>query len=250
MCTSIANGGRRCKRHEAQVAMNKLKKATARGNVEDIKEAKKEYFQTEEGVERLEAAGKTELAERFRALRNRTIETHNAHWGTKHKTMPSKLERMARTHTLRGFHKKTLIHAITGTAYDQDGWSHDYIHKDTGTDLAPDGFSWYGKDAGGFNREGFNSQGYNRQGFKKNGRDRDGYNAEGFNVQGYNRDGYNDEGWDYSGIHVSTGESYDIDGYDRAGYHHITGINKETGMTHSEELNDRFGYKPQSPVSA
>lgn len=250
MCTSIANGGRRCKKHEAQAAKNKMKKAKESGNAEDIKAAKIEYFLTEEGIEQLEDAGKDELAEKFRGMRNRKIELHNAHWGTAHKTMPPRKIRRAPAYNLRGFDAKAKTHRDTGTLYDKQGWDIDGNHRDTHTQFGPDGFNSVGLDAEGFSRDGFKN-GYNRAGFNKQGWDREGYMPSGFHHKTMlARSGFDAEGWARTGIHATTGKPYDADGYDRNGYHRITGINKDTGMTHDEELTDAFGYKPQSPLSA
>lgn len=250
MCTSIANGGRRCKKHEAQAAKNKLKKAKESGNAEDVKAATVEYLQTEEGIEQLEESGKDELAEKFRVMRNRKIELHNAHWGTHHRTMAPRRIRRAAAYDLRGFDKKSKLNKETGTLYDPKGWDIAGNHKDTHTPFTPDGFNVSGIDADGYGRDGYKN-GYGRDGYNQRGWDREGYLATGFHHRTMlDRDGYDAEGWARSGIHASTGKPYDAQGYDRWGYHTITGINKDTGMTHSEELSDQFGYKPQSPVSA
>lgn len=250
MCTSIANGGRRCKKHEAQIAKNKLKKAKESGDAAEIKAATVEYLQTEEGIEQLEEAGKDELAERFRLKRNQKIELHNAHWGTNHRTMAPRRIRRAAAYNMRGFDAKSKTHRDTGTLYDPNGWDIAGNHQATHTPFNADGFNVSGIDADGYNREGFKN-GYNRAGFNKNGYSRDGYLSNGFHhATMLDRSGYDADGWARTGIHASTGEPYDADGYDRWGYHNITGINKDTGMTHDEELNDSFGYKPQSHVSA
>lgn len=245
MCTSIKDGGRRCKKHEAAAAKNKLKKAKENGDPDAIKAAQIEYFQTEEGVEQLEAAGKEELAERFREMRNRKILEHNAHWQTNHRLMEPRavrLRRKAPAYDLRGFDKNG-IHRETGTMYDPRGFDSKRRHQATHTEYAPDGFNWVGIDSEGYDRDGYKN-GYDREGFNKQGWDREGYLANGFHHRTMlDRNGNDDEGWARNGIHGSTGKPYDADGYGRDGYHHITGIHKETGMTLSEELSNLYGHR-------
>lgn len=250
MCTAIRDGGFRCSKHESEAAKKKLKKAKESGDPAEIKAAQVEYFSSEEGIEALEESGREELAERFRLKRNQKIELHNAHFGTNHRTMAARRIRRAATYDLRGFDKKTKLNRDTGTIYDTKGWDIAGNHRDTHTKFGPDGFNLNGQDADDYNRDGFRN-GYNRAGYNKNGWDREGFLPTGFHHRTMlDRDGYDSDGWARSGIHASTGKPHDDRGYDRWGYHNVTGINKDSGMTHSEELNASFGYKPERSVSA
>jgi hypothetical protein len=244
VCYAKKHGGFRCRSHEAANAKKKLKKAKEGEDPADIKAATVEYLSTEEGIEQLEDQGKLELAEKFRALRNRKITSHNAHWQTNHKLMEPRavrLRKKAPAYNLRGFDQNG-IHRETGTTYDPRGWDQRGHHQDTRTEFGPDGFNVAGTDAEGYGRDGFKN-GYNRQGFNKQGWDREGYLPNGFHHRtGLDRNGYDDEGWARTGLHAFTGKPYDADGYGRDGYHHITGLNRETGMTLSEELSSRYGH--------
>ena len=66
----------------------------------------------------------------------------------------------------RGFNKKTGLHKITGTLYDEEGYNRN-----------------------NFNKEGYHKLGYNNNGYNNLGYDIYGYDSEGFNRKNINKDG-------------------------------------------------------------
>lgn len=67
MCTSIADGGRRCFSHEKLDSTTNLKKRMKKAqneqDAEGFKNARNDYLTTEEGIEKLESEEKFEIAE-------------------------------------------------------------------------------------------------------------------------------------------------------------------------------------------
>lgn len=76
-----------------------------------------------------------------------------------------------------GFHEDTGLHRVTGTAYDEDGFDAEGVHRDTETYFSPttrltrnggrrdeDGYDWTGRDAFGYDRDGYGRDGYNEDG--------------------------------------------------------------------------------------
>ena len=84
--------------------------------------------------------------------------------------------------------KNNWIHKVTGTKYDEYGWTADGFNRS------------------GYDREGFSRKGYNRYYFDRYGRrgiDRNGYDKSGFST--------------FDKRHKITGTKYDEQGYDWQG---------------------------------
>ena len=151
----------------------------------------------------------------------------------------------------------TYNHMIKPT-YDAFGFDLFGIHRDTGSEFAPDGttvdrdiYAANGYDQNGYDRNGYDASGYDAAGFDSDGNSANGVNIDGFDIvtylhkdtgtefgptgttidgdaydqYGYNTSGFNTAGFNRDGIHASTGSEFDTNGltvsgtrYDTAGY--------------------------------
>ncbi len=64
------------------------------------------------------------------------------------------------------------IHKVTGTCYDEKGYSEDFYY-----------------DEDGYDEDGYDKDGYDKDGYDRMGYDRDGYDRDGYDCYGRYRDG-------------------------------------------------------------
>ena len=129
-----------------------------------------------------------------------------------------------------GFNKDG-IHKVTGTEYDERGFTRKgilkrkWIHRVTGTEFDEHGFDKYGFDEDGDHRKTrrkFDEYGFNRNGIHRvtgTKFDEHGFDRDGFDEDGFDKYGFDEGGFDRDGIHKKTGTKYDQRGFDRDGYH-------------------------------
>lgn len=245
MCTSIADGGRRCFSHEKLDSTTNLKKRMKKAqneqDAEGFKNARNDYLTTEEGIEKLESEEKFEIAEKFRARRNKLIDQYNRETGASMAHFASYSSRRRRAGTSsQPLWSKTGKHRVTKTIYSPKGFTQSGVHKN-GTFYDDEGFDAHGYDQQKFNRDGFDSQGYGRDGFHHSTKlDRQGYGKSGFNRSGYNRGGFYLDGFHReTAIHEATGTRFNPEGVDAENYG-TDGFHIETGL--DRESYDRNGY--------
>lgn len=149
------------------------------------------------------------------------------------------------------------IHRITGTLYDEEGYTIRGFDKNGNYKNGLYGYDENGFDEFGYDREGFtimgldefgyDRNGYNLMGYDEAGLSVDGYDIFGFDENGYDKQGYDIYGFDKNGIHIITQRKFNTFGFKKSCIHVLTKTAyDEDGYTflgYNNQGCNRFGFR-------
>ena len=157
-----------------------------------------------------------------------------------------------------GFDKKTKIHSVTNSKFNENGIDIRGFNKDGWNVITNSEYDKNGIDIRGFkysdNWNVFTNSLHDVEGYDKKGWNTDSWNRLGinyitgtyFDYKGYDINGYNINGWNVMNINKETNSKFDREGYDYSGYSILNwnkeGINKETKSKFDKEGYDINGY--------